>query len=85
MIKEFKTRTGAIYCDTEKRMEYLYVGDYGKENNIKADFLGFTREINSVAHHAVDLSEKNGCYHINAKRLPDELYVLRLPQSKVWW
>lgn len=58
MIKEFKTRTGAIYCDTEKRMEYLYVGDYGKENNIKADFLGFKKEINSVPHHDVDLKDK---------------------------
>ena len=58
MIKEFKTRTGAIYCDTVKQMEYLFVGDYGKENNIKADFLGFKKEINSVAHRVVDLSEK---------------------------
>ena len=58
MIKEFKTRTGAIYCDTDKQMEYLFVGDYGKENNIKADFLGFKKEINSVAHRDVDLSEK---------------------------
>lgn len=58
MIKEFKTRTGAIYCDPEKKMEYLYVGDYGKENNIKADFLGFKREINSVPHHNVDLKDK---------------------------
>lgn len=58
MIKEFKTRTGAIYCDTEKKMEYLYVGDYGKENNIKADFLGFKKEINSVPHHEVDLKDK---------------------------
>ncbi len=58
MIKEFKTRTGAIFCDTEKMMEYLYVGDYGKENNIKADFLGYTKEINHVPHKAVDLSEK---------------------------
>ena len=58
MINEFKTRTGAIYCDTDKKMEYLYVGDYGKENNIKADFLGFKKEINSVPHHDVDLSEK---------------------------
>lgn len=57
-IKEFKTRTGAIYCDTEDQLEYLYVGDYGKENNIKADFLGFTNEINSVPHHEVDLAEK---------------------------
>lgn len=58
MCKEFKTRTGAIYCDTEKKMEYLYVGDYGKENNIKADFLGYKKEINSVPHHEVDLSDK---------------------------
>lgn len=58
MIKEFKTRTGAIYCDTDKQMEYLFVGDYGKENNIKADFLGYTKEINSVPHRDVDLSEK---------------------------
>lgn len=58
MIKEFKTRTGAIFCDTDKKMEYLYVGDYGKENNIKADFLGFKKEINSVPHHKVDLADK---------------------------
>ena len=58
MIKEFKTRTGAIYCDTERRMEYLYVGDYGKENNIKADFLGYKNEINQVPHHEVDLKDK---------------------------
>lgn len=58
MIKEFKTRTGAIFCDTDKKMEYLYVGDYGKENNIKADFLGFHKEINKVEHKEVDLSDK---------------------------
>ena len=58
MIKEFKTRTGAIFCDTEKKLEYLYVGDYGKENNIKADFLGLTKEINQVKHHEVDLGYK---------------------------
>jgi 23S rRNA (adenine2503-C2)-methyltransferase len=58
MIKEFKTRTGAIFCDTEKKMEYLYVGDYGKENNIKADFLGFKKEINQVSHRKVDLKDK---------------------------
>lgn len=58
MIKEFKTRTGAIYVDTDKRMEYLYVGDYGKANNIKANFLGLTKEINGVEHHDVDLDYK---------------------------
>ena len=58
MIKEFKTRTGAIYCDTERQLEWLYVGDYGKSNNIKADFLGLIKEINGVEHHAVDLTDK---------------------------
>ena len=58
MIKGFKTRTGAIFCDTDKMLEYLFVGDYGKQNNIKADFLGLTKEINSVPHRDVDLADK---------------------------
>ena len=58
MIKGFKTRTGAIFCDTDKMLEYLFVGDYGKQNNIKANFLGLTKEINSVPHRDVDLSDK---------------------------
>lgn len=58
MIKIFKTRTGFIVCDTVKKMEYLVVGDYGKENNLKADFLGLTTEINQVQHHEVDLEYK---------------------------
>ena len=58
MVKEFKTRTGAIFCDTDRMLEWLYVGDYGKHNNIKANFLGLTKEINSVPHHEVDLADK---------------------------
>lgn len=58
MIREFKTRTGCIFCDTEKNLEWLYVGDYGKSNNIKANFLGLTKEINSVPHHEVNLEDK---------------------------
>lgn len=53
-----KTHTGKIYVDREKKLEFLTVGDYGKENNIKADFLGLTKEINGVANTAVDLSKK---------------------------
>lgn len=30
-----KTRTGNIISDEDLCLEYLYVGDYGKENNIK--------------------------------------------------
>lgn len=52
------THTGKIFVDTEKQLEFLTVGDYGKENNIKADFLGLTKEINGVVHHDVDLHDK---------------------------
>ena len=34
--------------DKELQLEFLTVGDYGKENNIKADFLGLSKEINGV-------------------------------------
>lgn len=37
------THTGSIVSDTDLNLEYLYVGDYGKQNNIKADFLGYTK------------------------------------------
>lgn len=53
-----KTHTGKIYVDPQRRLEFLTVGDYGKENNIKADFLGLHKEINGVKHHDVDLTKK---------------------------
>lgn len=53
-----RTHTGKIYVDPERKLEFLTVGDYGKENNIKADFLGLHKEIHGVAHREVDLSEK---------------------------
>lgn len=53
-----KTHTGKIYVDREKKLEFLTVGDYGKEKNIKADFLGLTKEINGVSNTSVDLSKK---------------------------
>lgn len=53
-----KTRTGIIVSDTDLKLEYLYVGDYGKENNIKADFLGYTKKIEKVEHRPVDITEK---------------------------
>lgn len=45
MRKIVDTHTGRIVVDTDLSLEYLFVGDYGKENNIKADFLGFTKRI----------------------------------------
>lgn len=52
------THTGIIVSDDELKLEYLYVGDYGKENNIKADFLGYTKRIERVEHKDVDLTDK---------------------------
>lgn len=52
------TKTGKIVSDTDLCLEYLYVGDYGKENNIKADFLGYTKRIDKVKHKPVDITDK---------------------------
>lgn len=53
-----RTHTGKIYVDKDKNLEFLTVGDYGKENNIKADFLGLHKEINGVKNTEVDLTKK---------------------------
>jgi 23S rRNA (adenine2503-C2)-methyltransferase len=53
-----ETHTGKIVSDTDLKLEYLYVGDYGKENNIKADFLGYHKRIDKVKHQPVDLTAK---------------------------
>jgi 23S rRNA (adenine2503-C2)-methyltransferase len=58
----YKVPTGHI-CTMEgekgKQLEFLSIGDYGKEKNIKADFMGLTEEINGVPHgELLPLSEK---------------------------
>ena len=58
MMKIVKTNTGKIYVDLDKHLEFLSVGDYGKENNIKANFLGLDKEINKVENKKVDLTNK---------------------------
>lgn len=58
MRKITSTHTGEIISDTELKLEYLYVGDYGKENNIKTSFLGFNKRIDKVEHKPVDMKEK---------------------------
>ena len=57
-MKVIHTHTGKIYVDIDRQLEFLAVGDYGKENNIKADFLGLRKEINGVANTPVDLRQK---------------------------
>ena len=53
--------TGFLFTDTYSRgqLETLSIGDYGKQNNIKANFLGYTKEINGVQNQPCQpLSEK---------------------------
>lgn len=57
-IKIIDTHTGKIFVDKDRKLEFLTVGDYGKENNLKANFLGLTKEIRGVKHAEVDLKEK---------------------------
>lgn len=52
------THTGEIISDTDLTLEYLFVGDYGKENNIKADFLGMINELKKLNINQLIL-EKN--------------------------
>lgn len=48
-----KTRTGNIISDEELGLEYLFVWDYGKENNIKASFMGYDKRIEKVEHSLI--------------------------------
>lgn len=59
--KRIVVPTGEIYTAQGEKglLEFLSVGDYGKSANIKADFLGITRELNGVPNGEVlPLSEK---------------------------
>ena len=58
MRKITETHTGKIVTDTDLTLEYLYVGDYGKENNITASFLGSDKRIDKVEHKPVDITDK---------------------------
>lgn len=53
IVKNIKVPTGNILIaegEKGKLLEFLSIGDYGKEKNIKADFLGLHKEINGVPH-----------------------------------
>ena len=61
LVKKVNVPTGEIYVAKGDNglIEFLTVGDYGKDANIKANFLGITRELNGVPNGKVmPLSEK---------------------------
>lgn len=49
-IIEVPTGNICILEGEKGKLEFLSIGDYGKEKNIKADFLGLEKEINGVPH-----------------------------------
>ena len=59
--KRIEVPTGKIFIGQGDKglLEFLSIGDYGKEKNMKADFMGLTKEINGVPHgELLPLSEK---------------------------
>jgi 23S rRNA (adenine2503-C2)-methyltransferase len=61
IIKNIKVPTGniCIMQGDKGKLEFLSIGDYGKDLNIKADFLGIKRELNGVPDGQImPLSEK---------------------------
>lgn len=61
ITKNIKVPTGNICVMLGEKglIEFLSIGDYGKNLNIKADFLGITRELNGVPNGEImPLSEK---------------------------
>jgi len=60
IVKELNVPTGKILIGegSKGKLEFLSIGDYGKEKNIKADFLGLTNEINGVPNGDIMPLEK---------------------------
>lgn len=61
IIKNIKVPTGniMIVSGNNGNLECLSIGDYGKEVNLKADFMGLTRNIEHVEHQEMlPLTEK---------------------------
>jgi 23S rRNA (adenine2503-C2)-methyltransferase len=61
IIEKVKVPTGEIYIGEYEggMVEFLSIADYGKERNVKADFLGLTNRINGVENgNPMPLSEK---------------------------
>lgn len=60
-MKKITLPTGYLFTDKYEKgeLETLSIGDYGKENNIKAQFLGYDKDINGVPNMSIKpISEK---------------------------
>lgn len=60
-MKRINLPTGCLFVDDYEKgqLETLSIGDYGKSQNVKADFLGYTRPIHGVPNGSImPLQEK---------------------------
>lgn len=60
-MKKYTIPTGYLFADTYSKgeLETLSIGDYGKRHNVKADFLGYSKDIEGVPNtYCMPLSEK---------------------------
>lgn len=60
-MERYTLPTGYLFVDeySKGKLETLSIGDYGKHYNVKADFLGYRRELNGVPNVAcMPLQEK---------------------------
>jgi 23S rRNA (adenine2503-C2)-methyltransferase len=60
-MKKYSLPTGYLIVDEYEKgkLETLSIGDYGKQYNVKADFLGYNKEIEGVPNtYCMPLSEK---------------------------
>ena len=58
---KYRLPTGVLFVEdySKGELETLSIGDYGKSKNIKADFLGYTKEVNGVPSGSImPLQEK---------------------------
>ena len=71
--------TGFLIVDdyAKGKLETLSIGDYGKHKNIKADFLGYTRELNGVENGEIMPLQEKWVITLYSIRLRDEVYILR--------
>lgn len=60
-MRKYTLPTEYLFVDdyTYGELETLSIGDYGKQFNVKADFLGYTKEISGVENRpCMPLGEK---------------------------
>jgi 23S rRNA (adenine2503-C2)-methyltransferase len=85
--KKIVVPTGEIYTAIGEKgmLEFLTVGDYGKNANIKADFLGITRDLNGVPNgEPMPLTEKWVITISTQYGCSMGLQVLRCSKSGYW-